>query len=162
MPDPELGFTACLSRYRKPLPDTAPTEAKATCLYPQATMAWSDAKFRGFDNAVMLDAGGHVAEFTMQNLLMVKDGKVHTPAPNGMLLDGITRQRALALLRELGVEFVERQIRPEELRDADEMISTGNHARIQACRRFEDHDMEFGPVYRCLREAYWDFAHAKT
>lgn len=160
MPEKGTGFSACLSKFRKPSPETAPTAAKATCLYPQATLAWGEAKKRGFDNAVMLDANGAVAEFTMQNLFLVKDGVVSTPQANGMLLNGITRQRAILLLKELGYEVIERRISVEELLEADEIISTGNHARIFPCVKYEDNEMGMGPVYEKLREAYWHFSAA--
>lgn len=158
MPEAGSGFTACLSKFRKPSPETAPTAAKATCLYPQATLAWGDARKRGFDNAVMLDANGAVAEFTMQNLFLVKDGVVSTPQANGMLLNGITRQRSIKLLDQLGYKVVERRVGVDELATADEIISTGNHARIYPCVKYEDHEMGLGPVYQKLREAYWHFS----
>ena len=110
LPDPSKGFTACLSPYRRPGPDQAPTHAKAACLYPLAAMAAAEAKRRGFDNAVMRDPIGNVAEFTAQNIMVVNGGVVHTPIPNGTFLNGITRQRVITLLREAGVEVVERTI----------------------------------------------------
>lgn len=158
MPEKGTGFSACLSTYRKPSPETAPTSAKATCLYPQATIAWGDARKRGFDNAVMLDINGAVAEFTMQNLFLVKDGVISTPQTNGMLLNGITRQRAINLLEQLGHKVIERRIMPDELLSADEIISTGNHARIFPCVKYEDNEMGMGPIYQKLRDAYWHFS----
>ncbi len=160
MPEPHTGFTACLSKYQKPHPNTAPTTAKATCLYPHLTMAWGDAQKQGYGNAVMLDAFGDVAEFTMQNLMYVKDGEVFTPKPNGMLLNGITRQRSLGLLRELGYTIHEKTIKPIELTTADEIISTGNHGKIIPCTAYLDRKLPQGPVYQQLRSAYWDFAHS--
>ena len=85
-------------------PSRRPTHAKAACLYPMAGLAIADAKRRGFDNAVMCDPIGNVAELTAQNLMLVKDGVVHTPVPNGTFLNGITRQRVIGLLREDGVD----------------------------------------------------------
>lgn len=160
MPDVSTGFTAHISAFRKPLPETAPTTAKATCLYPQATLACAAAQKAGFENAVMLDAHGAVAEFSMQNLFMVADGAVHTPVPNGMLLAGITRRRAIKLLREAGLGVIERTIAPEELEGADEIISTGNHARIFPCRQINDRQIGIGPVGTALIQAYREFAHS--
>lgn len=157
MPEAGTGFTACLSSYRKPSPETAPTAAKASCLYPQATIAWGDAKKRGYDNAVMLDVTGAVAEFTMQNLFLVKDNVISTPQTNGMLLNGITRQRSIELLEELGHKVIERRIMPDELLTADEIISTGNHARIFPCVKYENNEMGMGPIHAKLREAYWNY-----
>lgn len=162
MPDVSQGFSACISPLRKPLPETAPTTAKASCLYPQLTRAWGEARKRGFDNAVMLDARGDVAEFTMQNLLLVMDNEIHTPVPNNMLLPGITRARALGLLRDMGLPIVERKILPDELSTADEVISTGNHARIHPCSRLEETHYGVGNIGKKLISKYRDFAHQST
>ena len=69
-----------------------------------------EAATRGFDNAVMLDATGNVSEFTTSNLFYAKDGEVHTPIPNGTLLNGITRQRIIKLLRNAGITVHERAV----------------------------------------------------
>src|SRR3546814_10567161 len=76
---------------RRPAPDQAPTDAKAAALYANAGRALKEAHDKGFENAVMLDPIGNVAEFATANLFMAKDGVVHTPAPNGTFLNGITR-----------------------------------------------------------------------
>lgn len=159
LPDPSKGFTLCLSPYRRPSPEQAPTHAKAACLYPLAGMAIADAKRRGFDNAVMCDPIGNVAELTAQNVMLVKDGVVHTPIPNGTFLNGITRQRVIGLLREAGIEVRERTIRPAELLEADEIFSTGNHGKVVPCTRYESVALTPGPIGRRARELYWAFAH---
>jgi branched-chain amino acid aminotransferase len=162
LPDAAKGFTACLSIYRRPSPEQAPTHTKAACLYPLAGLALADAKTRGFDNAVMCDLVGNVAELTAQNLMFVKDGVVHTPIPNGTFLNGITRQRVIGLLRADGIEVRERSIRPDEILEADEAFSTGNHAKVVPCLRYEGRAFEAGPVARRARELYWAFAHSKA
>lgn len=162
LPDPARGFSACLSGYRRPGPEQAPTHAKASCLYPLAMLAVTDAKKRGFDNAVMCDPIGNVAELTAQNLMLVKDGAVHTPVPNGTFLNGITRQRVIALLRADGIAVHERTIRPTELLEADELFSTGNHGKVVACTRYEQRTLPIGPVATRARALYWQFAHAAT
>ncbi|MFN7976776.1 MAG: branched-chain amino acid aminotransferase [Vicinamibacterales bacterium] len=162
LPDPDKGFTLCLSPYRRSTPEQMPTHAKAACLYPIAGMAIADAKKRGFDNAVMRDVAGNVAELTAQNIMIVKDGVVHTPIPNGTFLNGITRQRVIGLLRDAGVQVVERTIRPEELLEADEIFSTGNHGKVVPCVRYESRTFEAGPIYRKARELYWAFAHSRA
>lgn len=162
LPDAGKGFSACLSPHRRPSPEQAPTHAKAACLYPLSGLALADAKRRGFDNAVMCDLNGNVAELTAQNILLVKDGIVHTPIPNGTFLNGITRQRVIGLLRGAGVEVHERSIRPQELLDADEIFSTGNHAKVVPCVRYETRSFDAGPIARRARELYWAFAHSKT
>ena len=152
------GFSACLSSYRRPAPDMAPTGAKASCLYPNVARSVAEAGEKGFDTAVVLDPDGNVAEFAYANLFMVHDGVAHTPAPNGTFLDGITRQRVIALLREAGLTVHERTIPFEDLLDADELFGTGNYYKVAPCVRLEDRDLEAGPVYRRARELYFAFA----
>jgi branched-chain amino acid aminotransferase len=161
LPDPAAGFTSCLSPFRRPASDQAPTHTKAACLYPLAAMAIADAKRRGFDNAVMRDPIGNVAEFTAQNLMLGKDGAVHTPVPNGTFLNGITRQRVIALLREAGVEVIERTIAVDDLTEADEIFSTGNHGKVVPCLRFEQRTLAAGPLAARARELYWQYAHGQ-
>src|SRR3546814_17101961 len=85
----------------------APTDAKASCLYPNSARALNEASKRGFDNAVVLDALGNVAELATANLWIAKDGVAVTPAPNGTFLNGITKQRAMQLLTAAGIEVRE-------------------------------------------------------
>jgi len=161
MPEP-TGFSAALSTYRRPAPDMAPTDAKATCLYPQAGRAARETEARGFDNAVMLDPDGHVAEFASSNIFIATDGAVHTPVPNGTFLNGITRQRVIGLLRDARVEVYERSVAPEELPEADEIFSTGNYGKVTPVTRYETRELQPGPMFRLARELYWDFAHGGT
>jgi branched-chain amino acid aminotransferase len=160
LPDPAAGFTACLSSFRRPAPDQAPTHTKASCLYPLASLAVFEARERGFDNAVMRDPIGNVAEFTAQNLFVVKGGVCSTPVPNGTFLDGITRQRVIALLRAAGTEVVERTVRPDELLAADEIFATGNHSKVMPCLRYEGVALAPGPCAARARALYWEWARA--
>ena len=100
------GFSVTVSPFRRPTFETAPTNAKAGCLYPNNGRAIMEARSRGYDNALVLDMLGNVAETGSSNIFMVKDGVVFTPAPNGTFLSGITRSRVITLLREAGVEVV--------------------------------------------------------
>jgi len=155
---PPTGFSACLARFRRPLPESAPTLAKAACLYPTSGMAVKEATEKGFDNTVMLDPLGHVAEFATSNLWIVKDGVAATPAWNGTFLNGITRQRVIALLREDGVRVEERCIGFAEVAAADEVFSTGNFAKVKPVTRIEDRELQPGPVFARARELYFRFA----
>ena len=94
----EQGFSACFSSFARSWSNMAPTDAKASCLYPNGQRAIRDAANRGFDNAIMLDGDGNIAEFATSNLWIVKNGVVSTPVDNGTFLNGITRRRVLALL----------------------------------------------------------------
>ncbi|MBT5109198.1 MAG: branched-chain amino acid aminotransferase [Rhodospirillaceae bacterium] len=158
MPDP-VGFSACLSDRRRPAPDMAPTDAKAACLYPNSARALREAAARGFKNAVMRDPVGNVAEFATANLFLAKDGVVHTPTPNGTFLNGITRQRIISLYREKGVTVAERTVTVDDVYEADELFCTGNQPKVLPVIRYEDRDLQPGPLYKLARELYWEYAH---
>jgi branched-chain amino acid aminotransferase len=152
---PFSGFSACLSPLRRPEPTMAPTDAKASALYANTARALRDAKARGFDNAVLLDAAGNVAEFATSNLFLVTaDGEVVTPALNGTFLAGITRARVIALLAGAGVKVGERTVKPEELDTAREIFSTGNYGKVTPCTRYESRELPAGPVARQARDLY--------
>ncbi len=158
LPKP-TGFSICLSPFRRPAPDMAPTDAKASCLYPNSGRALADAEKRGFDNAVVLDPLGYVAELATANLFLVKDGVVYTPLPNGTFLAGVTRRRVIHLLRDTGYKIEERAITYGELLQADEIFSTGNYGKVLPVNRIEQRHLQPGPVYAKARRLYWDFAH---
>lgn len=153
------GFTACKSTRVRPLPDSAPTDAKASCLYPNAARALREAASRGYDNAVILDPLGHVAEFATANLFIAKDGAVHTPVCNGTFLNGITRQRVIKLLQDAGVAVYERTLRFSDVLEADEVFSTGNYAKVVPVTKVEHRDFQPGPLGQRARELYWAYAH---
>lgn len=157
LPEPR-GLSVCLSSYRRPLPDTAPTDAKAACLYPTSGRALREAQRKGFDNAVVLDGLNNVAELATANIWMVKDGEIATPAPNGTFLNGITKQRVMALLRQDGHHVVERRITWPEIRDADEVFTTGNYAKVLPIVKVEERALQPGPVYARARALYWTWA----
>lgn len=153
------GFSVTVSPFRRPTLECAPTNAKAGCLYPNNGRAVMEAKSRGFDNALVLDMLGNVAETATSNVFMVKDGVVFTPAPNGTFLSGITRSRAIKLLREAGTEVVEQSLSVADFKDADEIFSTGNHSKVVPITRIEDRELQAGPVARNARGLYMDWAH---
>ena len=158
LPKP-TGFSACLSSFRRPLLSMAPTDAKASCLYPNCARALREAAAKGFENAILLDGLGNVAELATANLWMAKDGAAHTPVSNGTFLNGITRQRIIQLLRDAGIEVYERVISFEEILAADEIFSTGNYGKVMPVTRIEDRDLQPGPIAAKARELYWDWAH---
>jgi branched-chain amino acid aminotransferase len=154
------GFTACISTCRRPAPDSAPTDAKASCLYPNAARALREARERGFEQAITLDQAGDVAEFASSNLWLVKDGVAITPVANGTFLAGVTRRRVIELLRADGVEVVERRVRPEELAEADEVFSTGNYAKVWPAVQVEERELAPGPVGTRARDLYFAWARS--
>ncbi len=160
MPEP-TGFSATVSRFRRPLPETAPLDAKAGCLYPNNGRALLEAKARGFDNAIVCDMLGNVAEFATANIFIVKDGVVKTPVANGTFLAGITRTRVAELLRGDGLEVRECALKPADVLDADEVFSSGNYSKVAPVTRVEDRQLQPGPVTKRARALYWDFAHGR-
>ncbi|TVR79766.1 MAG: branched-chain amino acid aminotransferase [Rhodospirillales bacterium] len=160
LPEP-TGFSACLSPFRRPARDMAPTEAKAACLYPNVARAVADARARGFDTGIIRDPADNVAEFAFTNLFFAVDGVVHTPAPNGTFLNGITRQRVVSLLRAAGITVVERAVDVAEVLTAEEVFATGNYAKVQPCTRVETRSLQPGPLYHLARRLYFDWARAE-
>jgi branched-chain amino acid aminotransferase len=159
MPQP-TGSAITLSPFRRPTMETAPVDCKAACLYPNNSRALMEAQGRGFNNALMLDMLGNVAEFGNSNVFMAKDGVVFTPAPNGTFLNGITRQRVIDLLRGDGATVVEQTLKYRDFETADEIFSSGNFAKVAPIIRIDDRSLQPGPFYRRARKLYWEFAHA--
>jgi branched-chain amino acid aminotransferase len=157
---PPKGFSVALSPFRRPTLDTMPVDAKAGCLYPNNARALFEVQARGFDNAVVCDVLGNVAELATSNIFMAKNGVVLTPVPNGTFLAGITRQRVIGLLRESGVTVIEKTLSYQHFKDADEIFSTGNYSKVVPVTRIDDRTLEFGPLYAKARELYWSFAHS--
>jgi branched-chain amino acid aminotransferase len=154
------GFSITLSQFRRPTIECMPVDAKAGCLYPNNARAIFEARSRGFDNAVMCDMLGNVAELATSNIFLAKDGVVYTPAINGTFLAGITRQRVIGLLRQNGVTVVEKSLLYSEFQAADEIFSTGNYSKVVPVTRIDNRPLPMGPFYTKARELYWAFAHS--
>jgi branched-chain amino acid aminotransferase len=159
---PPTGFSMTLSPLRRPTIDTAPVDVKAGCLYPNSARAVFEAKRRGFDNCIVCDMAGNVAELANSNIFMARDGIVYTPIGNGTFLTGITRNRVIDVLRETGVEVVETTLRYSDFQSADEIFSTGNYAKLLPVNRIDERSIQPGPLYQKARDAYWKFAHARA
>jgi branched-chain amino acid aminotransferase len=159
LPKP-TGTAITLSPFRRPTRDSAPVEAKAGCLYPQNARAMIEARSRGFDNCLMCDALGNVAELGSANIFMAKDGVIFTPVANGTFLAGITRRRVIALLQDVGTTVVETTLRYGDFQSADEIFCTGNYSKVTPVTRIDDRQLQPGPFYHRARDLYWDYAHA--
>jgi branched-chain amino acid aminotransferase len=156
---PFAGFSAMLSSRRRPSPLAATTDAKASALYPNVARALREAKAAGFDNAVVLDPDGNVAEFATANLFFVaSDGAVVTPAANGTFLAGITRARVIRLLADEGIAVAQRAVGPAELETAREIFNTGNYGKVMPCTRYGARELPIGPVATLARKRYMEFA----
>jgi branched-chain amino acid aminotransferase len=157
---PPKGFSVTLSPFRRPTQDTMPVDAKAGCLYPNNSRALFDVHARGFDNAIVCDTLGNVAELATSNIFMAKDGVVFTPIANGTFLAGITRKRVIGLLRNNGVNVVEKTLTYRDFTAADEIFSTGNYSKVVPVTRIDERSLQPGPFYAQARKLYWEFAHS--
>lgn len=153
------GFTITTTSFRRPYLEVMPVNAKAACLYPNNARMLREARAKGFDNAIVTDVLGNVAETATSNIFMVRGGEVFTPLPNGTFLNGITRQRVIGLLRHAGINVHEITLRIEDFRNADEIFSTGNMSKVVPIIGFDDRRLEYGPVTRKARALYWEWAH---
>ncbi len=159
-PMPQPGNTSItLSPFRRPSIETMPVDAKAGCLYPNNARAIVEASRRGFDNCLLRDLLGNVAELATANVFMAKAGVVYTPIANGTFLNGITRQRVIGLLRAAGVQVEEAVLKYADFEAADEIWSCGNYAKVAPITRIDERTLVPGPFYRRARELYWQFAH---
>jgi branched-chain amino acid aminotransferase len=147
------GIRMTRGRYDRPAPSTAPVQSKAAGLYMICTLSKHEAEAKGYDDALMLDYRGYLAEGTGANLFLVIDGKLHTPTPD-CFLDGITRRTVIELARARGFELIERHIKPEELADADEVFLTGTAVEVTPVREIDQYRFEVGPVTRQLIEDF--------
>lgn len=149
-----------VSPYRRPNPEVAMTAAKAGSLYPNSGRMIIEARNRGFDNALARDMNGNVAETASSNIFIVKDGVVFTPIANGTFLAGITRSRVIGLLRQAGYDVREATVTVEDVAKADEIFTSGNYSKIVPVNKFEDRELQPGPVAAKALELYMEWANA--
>ncbi|WP_300586351.1 branched-chain amino acid aminotransferase [Marivita sp.] len=154
------GFTATVTKFRRPTMEVMPVNAKAACLYANNARMVREAQSRGFQNALVCDANGNVAELATSNVFMVRGGEVFTPVPNGTFLNGITRQRITGLLRDAGVAVHEVNLTVDDFHEAEEIFSSGNISKVVPVIGFEGRDVPAGPIAAKARALYWDWAHA--
>jgi branched-chain amino acid aminotransferase len=154
------GVSITRSPYAKPLAVTMPIEAKAGCLYPNNGRALIEARARGFDNCLMCDMIGNVAELATANIFMARDGVVMTPIANGSFLSGVTRQRVIELLRADGKDAREATLGFADFDGADEIFVVGNYGKVTPVRRIDERDLQPGPFFHRARKLYWEYAHS--
>lgn len=149
----ENGIRLKTAAWRRPAPDTAPTQSKAAGLYMICTISKHAVEDEGYDDALMLDYRGYIAEASAANFFAVKDGVLLTPTPD-CFLNGLTRQTVMALAKDMGIKVEERHIKPEELKGFQEIFLTGTAAEITAVGEIDGLRFTVGPVTKRLQEAY--------
>ena len=154
----QKGLRLEFAKWRRPAPDTAPTQSKAAGLYMIASMCKDAATENGFDDALMLDYRGQVAEATGANIFFLKDGELHTPTPD-CFLDGITRQTAIELAEKRGIKVNVRKIMPEELADFEQAFITGTAVEVTPLSQIGEYTFEVGDVCMNMVRDYDDLGN---
>ena len=148
------GIRLKTSEWRRPSPDTEPVFAKAAGLYMICTLARHAVEAEGYDDALMLDWRGQVAEATGANIfLLMSDGRLHTPTPD-CFLDGITRRTVIELARARGIQVIERAILPDAFADTTEVFLTGTAAEVTPVGEIDDYRFTPGEVTAQMIEDY--------
>jgi branched-chain amino acid aminotransferase len=156
----ERGLRFDIAPYRRPAPYTAPVHSKASGLYMICTLSRQHAENRGYDDALMFDWRGQVAEATGANAFFIRDGELHTPTPD-CFLNGITRQTVMDLARRRGVPVIERAIWPEELETFQQMFITGSAAEVTFVGSAGPWNFEIGDLSRQLAKDYDDLVNGR-
>jgi len=162
MAPPEASVTLTRTRFRRPVLEDAVVNAKAGCLYPNNARMLAEARAKGFNNALVGDAMGNVAETATANVFMVKDGEVFTPIANGTFLAGITRARHMKHMRADGMAVHETVLSFADFEAADEIFLSGNMSKVTPVSAFEENQYQVGPVTRRVRDMYWDWARSES
>ena len=142
-----------VSKWKRPSPETIPSQAKAAGLYMICTMSKHAAEAKGCSDAIMMDYRGYVAEATGANVFFVKDGEVHTPEPD-CFLNGITRQTVMGMLQERGIRIIERHIEPHEMADFQQCWLTGTAAEVTPVGQIGPYSFEVGELTRTIAGDY--------
>ena len=154
-----LQVTACTSSWRRVEDNSVPSRGKITGSYINSAFAKSEAHWNGYDEAIVLNHDGHVAEGSAMNIFIVRRGTLITPAVSDNVLEGITRNTVLQLAQELDIPVCERSIDRTELYIADEVIFCGTGAQIAVVSEIDHRPIgsgKIGPVGKRLQETYFN------
>jgi branched-chain amino acid aminotransferase len=160
----EAGIRANISSYTRHHINVMMTKAKISGNYANSALAKTESVRLGFDEAIMLDPQGYVAECTGENIFVVRHGKIFTP-PTTTILEGITRDSLITIARDLGFEVSEQMISRDQLYIADEVFVCGTAAECIALREIDFRTIgsgKMGPVTRQIQQAYQAAIHGKT
>jgi branched-chain amino acid aminotransferase len=147
------GIRLDISKWHRPGPDMAPTNAKAAGLYMICTLSKHEAESKGYADALMYDYRGYVAEATGANVFFVKDGKLHTPIAD-CFLNGITRQTVIELAKKRQIPVSERHIEPSELESFSECFLTGSAAEVTPVSEIGPYRFKPGEISETLMHDY--------
>lgn len=154
------GLKLTIADWQKPAPNTAPSASKAAGLYMVNTLSKNAAEAAGYQDALMLDWRGYIAEATGANMFLVmNDTEIHTPTPD-CFLDGITRRTVIDLAKKRDIEVVERHIELEELANAKEVFLTGTAAEVTPVKSIAEYEFTVGNVTKTLMQDYKDLVNS--
>jgi branched-chain amino acid aminotransferase len=142
-----------IAKWKRPSPETIPHAAKAAGLYMICTMSKHAAEAKGCSDAMMFDYRGYVAEATGANIFFVKDGEVHTPIPDA-ILNGITRQTVIGMLRDMQIKVHERRIEAADLEGFEQCFLTGTAAEVTPVGQIGDYNFEVGDLTKRVSMEY--------
>ena len=143
---PETGIKTCISSWRRINENSTPPMAKAGGNYMNSVLATQECKRNGYDESILLDYHGNVSEAPGENIFLVRGNKIYTPPLSDSVLEGITRDTAITLAKNLGYEVQERSITRTELYIADELFVTGTAAEITPIISVDNHMVGSGQV----------------
>lgn len=154
---PQSGVNLCVSSWIRNSDNAIPSRAKVNGGYVNSSLMKNEALLNGYDDAIALDAHGHVTEGTVANIFIVRDGMLVTPAMNTDMLEGITRATILTLAKEMNISTEQRAVDRSELYIAEEAFLCGSSARIVPVISIDKRNIgtgAMGPVTKKLAEAY--------
>lgn len=143
---PETGIRTCISSWRRINENSTPPMAKAGGNYINSVLATQECKRNGYDESILLDYHGNVSEAPGENIFIVRNNIIYTPSISDSVLEGITRDTAIAIAKYLGYNVCERSINRTELYIADEIFVTGTAAEITPIISVDDHTVGNGQV----------------
>lgn len=151
--DKMKGIRLCMSDWKRPAPDTIPCKSKGAGLYMICTLSKDAAAAKGYDDALMLDYRGRVAECTGAHIFFIRDGELHTPT-NDILLEGITHDTVLKLAQKRGYKVYKRDIYPAEMPHFTECFVVGTAAEVTPVREIQGITYTPGEVCHALASDY--------
>ena len=163
--DPQLkleGIKLNISSWRRPSPNSIPWDTKAAGLYMISTLSKHEAESKGFNDSLMLDHEGNIAEATGANVFFKnKEEEIHTPIPDSFL-DGITRRSIIEIAKNIGIKIIERKIAPEEIKNFTGCFLTGTAAEVTPVSQINEYQFKVCDVIKNLNESYQKLVRKKS
>ncbi len=147
------GISLQTAVWKRPPPDCIPTDTKAAGLYMICTLSKHEAEKNGFTDALMLDYKGRVSESTGSNIFLVINGEIHTPVPD-CFLNGITRQAVIEIAKKEGIKVIERDIYPDEIKNAEEIFLTGSAVEVTPVGKIDNQTFKVGDITSKISNLY--------